>query len=149
MAFGRRPLSFGLLFLASLAVATSTPPNAVKSRLAATPVQQCRDTSPVAKLRGGTCVAEGGDSDRLTAMEAWHPVLLALIGTSFGWFMTALGAAAVVIKRLGLPEPIFRKERQTHLPPTTREPAHARGHNPQRSVLPTLFPAPYDARPKL
>ena len=36
-------------------------------------------------------------------------MLLALLGTSFGWFMTALGAAAVIIKRLGLPEPLFRK----------------------------------------
>ena len=37
----------------------------------------------------GTC-----ESAALREVKEWHPVLLALLGTSFGWFMTALGAAA-------------------------------------------------------
>lgn len=144
---------FGLVLLASLTVAARVPPSAVKSRLAPAPVQQCLDKSPLAKLRGGTCVTEGVDSSlfessRFAALEAWHPVLLALLGTSFGWFMTALGAAAVVIKRLGLPEPIFRKEREPHRQPTAGNPRaravtpHAATHSapllhaPDRANLP-------------
>lgn len=136
---------FGLVLLASLTVAARVPPSAVKSRLAPAPVQQCLDKSPLAKLRGGTCVTEGVDSSlfessRFAALEAWHPVLLALLGTSFGWFMTALGAAAVVIKRLGLPEPIFRKEREPHSQPTAGKPARARCHTTRRNSLRTASP---------
>ena len=36
-------------------------------------------------------------------------MLLGFLGTSFGWFMTALGSAAVIIHRLGLPESTYRK----------------------------------------
>ena len=36
-----------------------------------------------------------------------HPVLLALLGTSFGWFMTALGSAAVIIHRFGIKEKTY------------------------------------------
>ena len=45
----------------------------------------------------------------LLEVRAWHPVLLALLGTGFGWFMTALGSAAVLIHRLGLDEAMYRK----------------------------------------
>ena len=46
---------------------------------------------------------------RSTDLADMHPVLLALLGTSFGWFMTALGSAAVVIHKLGLDEKTYRK----------------------------------------
>lgn len=41
--------------------------------------------------------------------KTWNPILLALIGTTFGWFMTALGSAMVVVHKLGLSESSYRK----------------------------------------
>lgn len=68
---------------------------------------QCSTVEPVAPtpwwdLRGGVSVT-------VESAREWHPVLLAFLGTSFGWLMTALGSAAVVIHRLGLPESAYRK----------------------------------------
>jgi len=68
----------------------------------------CMDTDATARLRGGACVPAEGEG-LLASLQTWHPVLLALLGTGFGWFMTALGSAAVVIHRLGLPEAQYRK----------------------------------------
>ena len=42
-------------------------------------------------------------------IKEWHPVLLAFLGTSFGWLMTALGSASVIVHRLDLPEATYRK----------------------------------------
>ena len=74
----------------------------------AAPQPFCVDTD-VARLRGGLCVPAEGSGSLLAGLHTWHPVLLALLGTGFGWFMTALGSAAVVIHRLGLPEAQYRK----------------------------------------
>ncbi|EOD21988.1 hypothetical protein EMIHUDRAFT_352521 [Emiliania huxleyi CCMP1516] len=97
--------------LLAFPLATGSPWGPSGPRLAPAPPvpqPQCFDTSPAAKLRGGS-IAGTCESAALREVKEWHPVLLALLGTSFGWFMTALGAAAVIIKRLGLPEPLFRK----------------------------------------
>ena len=53
---------------------------------------------PVARLRGG-CAS--GFSAYIEDAMTWNPILLALIGTTFGWFMTALGSAMVVVHGLG------------------------------------------------
>jgi hypothetical protein len=58
------------------------------------------------RLRGGAFSAEDG---MLGELRTWHPVLLALLGTGFGWFMTALGSAAVVIHKIGLGDRSYRK----------------------------------------
>lgn len=71
----------------------------------------------LASLEGGACipvsrcvrVCRAGEGGVLNELRTWHPVLLALLGTGFGWFMTALGSAAVVIKKLGLGERSYRK----------------------------------------
>ena len=57
-----------------------------------------------ARLRGGAC-----GSEMLASLESWDPIMLALLGTGFGWFMTALGSSIVVIHRFGLPERAYRK----------------------------------------
>ena len=43
----------------------------------------------------------------IESVKSWHPVLLAFLGTFFGWFMTALGSGAVVINYAGLGEQDF------------------------------------------
>ena len=45
------------------------------------------------QLRGGSkpCPPPAPAAFSLQNVRGWHPVLLALLGTSFGWFMTALG----------------------------------------------------------
>ena len=60
----------------------------------------------LSRLRGGNACRV---LPPLSEVRTWHPVLLALLGTSFGWFMTALGSAAVVIQKLGLDERLYRK----------------------------------------
>ena len=45
----------------------------------------------------------------LDGVKDWHPVFLAFLGTSFGWLMTALGAAGVVIHKFGFSESTYRK----------------------------------------
>ena len=65
---------------------------------------------PVARLRGG-CAS--GFSSYIEDAKTWNPILLALIGTTFGWFMTALGSALVVVHGLGLSEVRYRKVRST------------------------------------
>jgi hypothetical protein len=95
-----------LLCFSTLAVGFVRTPPALQSRLTpAPPLQSCANPRHT-RLRGGDCIPSEGALD---ALKDWHPVLLALLGTCFGWFMTALGAACVVIKRLGLPEELFRK----------------------------------------
>ena len=73
---------------------------------------------PVARLRGG-CAS--GFSAYIEDAMTWNPILLALIGTTFGWFMTALGSAMVVVHGLGLSEVSYRKARLT--PASPRRPA--------------------------
>ena len=78
------------------------------------PAPTCHDTQdtgptadgPVARLRGGCA---NGFSAILEDAKTWNPILLAFIGTSFGWFMTALGSAAVIVHGLGLSEASYRK----------------------------------------
>ena len=71
------------------------------------PLQQCNDASWwITSLRGG---AVPSCPPSPVPLREWHPVLLAFLGTSFGWFMTALGSAAVIIHRLALPETTYRK----------------------------------------
>ena len=75
--------------------------------------RQCDAAAALGELRGGG--AAGCDPATTaaaavpTGIAAMHPVLLALLGTSFGWFMTALGSAAVVIHKLGLDENTYRR----------------------------------------
>ena len=73
---------------------------------------------PVARLRGG-CAS--GFSAYIEDAMTWNPILLALIGTTFGWLMTALGSAMVVVHGLGLSEVSYRKARLT--PASPRRPA--------------------------
>lgn len=66
------------------------------------------------RLRGGSgscqaCAPSVPPPFSFSQVREWHPVLLAFLGTSFGWFMTALGAAAVAIHKLGLSESTYRK----------------------------------------
>ena len=102
-----------LLLLAS----TSGPFSPVAPAL---PHQQCIVNPGTAdglwcRLRGGgdTCEACSPTApippSFLNDVRDWHPVLLAFLGTSFGWFMTALGSAAVIIHKLGLSESTYRK----------------------------------------
>ena len=72
---------------------------------------------PVARLRGGCASGLSGYIDNA---KTWNPILLALIGTTFGWFMTALGSAMVVVHGLGLSEVAYRKARLTR--PSPRRP---------------------------
>ena len=67
--------------------------------------------APWWQLRGGAtpCAAPPPKAFSLESMRGMHPVLLALLGTSFGWFMTALGSAAVIIHRFGIKEKTYRK----------------------------------------
>ena len=61
-------------------------------------------------LRGGSAgVPCPPPASLIEPVKSWHPVLLAFLGTFFGWFMTALGSAAVIIQRLNLPETAYRK----------------------------------------
>ena len=60
-------------------------------------------------LRGGAAPSSCPTPTGSLPLRDWHPVLLALLGTSFGWLMTALGSAAVVVHRLGLPDVTYRK----------------------------------------
>ncbi|KAL1528945.1 hypothetical protein AB1Y20_010267 [Prymnesium parvum] len=66
-----------------------------------------------ARLRGGACLTEpprlASEPPLSERMRTWHPVLLGLLGTCFGWFMTALGAATVVVHHLGLPDAVYRR----------------------------------------
>ena len=78
-------------------------------------LRQCSEKDgPVTRLRGG-CVS--GFSALIDDAKTWNPILLALIGTTFGWFMTALGSAMVVVHGLGLNEAAYRKARLTQAPP--------------------------------
>ena len=61
------------------------------------------------QLRGGFSSPAPACPPARVPLKDWHPVLLAFLGTSFGWFMTALGSAAVAIHRLNLPEKTYRK----------------------------------------
>lgn len=75
--------------------------------------RQCAEASATwwLTLRGGSaeaCAAAAAPT-MAASIKQLHPVVLALLGTSFGWFMTALGSAAVVIERLGLSEAAYRK----------------------------------------
>ena len=81
---------------------------------------------PVARLRGGCASGLSGYIDNA---KTWNPILLALIGTTFGWFMTALGSAMVVVHGLGLSEVSYRKARLTRPPPR-------RPRRPCRPLLP-------------
>ena len=61
-------------------------------------------------LRGGSAgVPCPPPASLIESVKSWHPVLLAFLGTFFGWFMTALGSGAVVINYAGLGEQDFRK----------------------------------------
>ena len=83
----------------------------------ALPHQQCimpgASASLWCRLRGGdacaTCTAPPVPPSMFGSVRSWHPVLLAFLGTSFGWFMTALGSAAVIVHQLGLSETTHRK----------------------------------------
>ena len=85
----------------------------------ATPLQKTCSAfdHAAARLRGGVCMAgtsaglapATGYAAMLDEIKTWHPVMLGFLGTCFGWFMTALGSAAVVIHHLGLPEDTYRK----------------------------------------
>ena len=80
-------------------------------------LRQCSETDgPVTRLRGGCASGFGALMDDA---KTWNPILLALIGTTFGWFMTALGSAMVVVHKLGLSESSYRKARspKPRLPP--------------------------------
>ena len=71
-----------------------------------TALRQCKESdSPALRLRGG-CASPGG---LLEDLRTWNPILLAFIGTSFGWLMTALGSAAVIVHKLGVSEQAYRK----------------------------------------
>ena len=74
---------------------------------------------PVARLRGG-CAS--GFSSYIEDAKTWNPILLALIGTSFGWLMTALGSAVVAVHGLGLSDLSYRKVRSTAHRPAARTP---------------------------
>jgi hypothetical protein len=88
-----------LVGLGSVAAAGPTSP--------APALRQCNEADdPVARLRGGCA---HGFSAILEDAKTWNPILLAFIGTSFGWFMTALGSAAVIVHGLGLSEASYRK----------------------------------------
>ena len=88
-----------LVGLGSVAAAGPTSP--------APALRQCNEADgPVARLRGGCA---NGFSAILEDAKTWNPILLAFIGTSFGWFMTALGSAAVIVHGLGLSEASYRK----------------------------------------
>jgi hypothetical protein len=73
--------------------------------------QQCSTLEhAVSRVRGGSCEpVEATTGALFEELKGWHPVLLGFLGTSFGWFMTALGSAAVVVHHLGLPETAYRK----------------------------------------
>lgn len=95
-----------------LLIATAT------AKQAPTPVlhRQCTAHAPKRewwRLRGGGgagCPSSAAPpSTFFSGISEWHPVLLAFLGTSFGWFMTALGSAAVVLHQFGLPERTYRK----------------------------------------
>jgi ZIP family zinc transporter len=96
-----RVLTFTLAALVGLSLAANAP----------LLQQQCSwGASLAARLRGGSCeVAPAEEPSLFGRVQTWHPVLLALLGTTFGWFMTALGAAGVVIHQLGLAEKEYRK----------------------------------------
>ena len=63
------------------------------------------------RLRGGLCLLESPAAVEPPTIRAemLHPVVLGLLGTCFGWLMTALGSAAVLIHRLRLPEAVYRR----------------------------------------
>ena len=83
---------------------------------------------PVARLRGG-CAS--GFSSYIEDAKTWNPILLALIGTSFGWLMTALGSAVVVVHGLGLSDLSYRKVRSTaHRPAARTRPPRPRHREP-------------------
>ena len=105
---------FGLLAVAGLAAGGPFTPALPQQQ------QQCSSHQSAAenlwcRLRGGgscfdcTPPAPVAPPTLLSTVKTWHPVLLALLGTSFGWFMTALGSAATVIHKLGLSETTYRK----------------------------------------
>ena len=72
--------------------------------------RQCSESDdPALRLRGGGCAPVGGLTGLLRDARSWNPILLAFIGTSFGWLMTALGSAAVVVHSFGLSEASYRK----------------------------------------
>ena len=71
------------------------------------PARTCDAGEAPLRLRGGAASCE--PASLVERAKTWHPVLLALLGTSFGWFMTALGSAAVIINMLGLKEEQYRR----------------------------------------
>lgn len=100
------------LLLLSIAPTSSwakppTSPNPILRSSAACAAANAAEQSWWLTLRGGA--APPCPSPSPLPLQEWHPVLLAFLGTSFGWLMTALGSAAVVIHRLGLPETAYRK----------------------------------------
>jgi len=100
---------FPLLLLATLSVGCGADwPLRPSAKTPATPAPQTCAEGDFQRLRGGDC-ALATDLGRLGALSDWHPVLLALLGTGFGWLMTALGSAAVVIHVLNIPERQYRK----------------------------------------
>ena len=91
-----------------VAAASTAKPALVKRQ------QTCdaaRTNTPWWQLRGGNgpaCPPPAAPFS-LESMRTMHPVLLAFLGTSFGWFMTALGSAAVIVHKFGLDEKMYRK----------------------------------------
>ena len=118
----RLRLRLAVLVALLLVVSGGRPPT-TKLRGSQAPARTCTsEDSAALRLRGG-CMAEVSRFS-LQRLEESHPVVLAVLGTGFGWLMTALGAAAVVINRLGLAETLYRKVRtHTHPPEPSPEPS--------------------------
>ncbi len=101
-------MTYSLILVATLVVETARAEKAARGPL----LNGAQQWSWGERLRGGAACADSGAltcPTLFSEMKTWHPVLLALLGTSFGWFMTALGSAAVVVHRLGLPDKTYRK----------------------------------------
>ena len=85
-------------------LAASTKPQLKSVSTASQQYCDAQASSWYLSLRGG-----GSPPCPRVPIKEWHPVLLAFLGTSFGWLMTALGSASVIVHRLDLPEATYRK----------------------------------------
>jgi zinc transporter 11 len=101
--------------LLSLAASSGSNKPVLAQRLSHCPAEQ-EVSNPqwwpaILGLRGGSTgvPCPPPPTGLLESVKSWHPVLLAFMGTFFGWFMTALGSAAVAVHYVGLGEQDFRK----------------------------------------